>query len=437
MILPTVRAVALFATAVPVALIILVYDNALWPWSGDLGALVLLAALADAFLVVKARRFEPRIEAPARLAIGEAGAVTLVLPPVPPHRVRKFTALAEYRGDLDPPAALEAVPESEREARLELPLMPRRRGQIHFDRIWLRWQGPIGLVRVVKRVAVDGVIDIVPNVRAAQSAALQFFAREAVFGVKAQRQHGSGTEFEALTEFAPGHDHRFIDWKQSAKHRKLLSKEFQTERNHQIILAFDTGYLMAEPVEGMPRLDHAINSALMLAWISLRGGDLVGLYGFDATVRHFAAPARGMPSFARLQHGMAALAYRHEETNFTLGLAELTVRLKQRALIILFTDFVDTVTAELLIESMQRMVARHVVVFVTLKDSLLQRIFDEAPDRFETVAEAVVAHDLLRDRAIVFERLNRLGVHCLDVPSGGLSVGLIDRYVTIKQRGLI
>jgi uncharacterized protein (DUF58 family) len=216
-----------------------------------------------------------------------------------------------------------------------------------------------------------------------------------------------------------------------------LSKEFQTERNHQIILAFDTGYLMAEPIEGMPRLDHAINAALMLAWISLKGGDLVGLYGFDAAVRHYASPARGMPSFARLQHGMAALDYRHEETNFTLGLAELAVRLKQRALVILFTDFVDTVTAELLIESLQRMAARHVVVFVTLKDSLLQGIFEAPPDRFEAVAEAVVAHDLLRDRSIVFERLHRLGVHCLDVPSAGLSVGLINRYLMIKQRGLI
>ena len=115
----------------------------------------------------------------------------------------------------------------------------------------------------------------------------------------------------------------------------------------------------------------------------------------------------------------------------------MSVRLKRRALVILFTEFVDTVTAELLIESMQRVASRHVVVFVTLRDSLLQRTVDATPERFENVAEAVVAQDFLRDRSVVFERLERLGVHCLDVPSRGLSVGLINRYLLIKQRGLI
>jgi uncharacterized protein (DUF58 family) len=105
--------------------------------------------------------------------------------------------------------------------------------------------------------------------------------------------------------------------------------------------------------------------------------------------------------------------------------------------VVLFTEFVDTVTAELLIESMQRMAARHVVVFVTLRDSLLQRTVDAAPTNFESVAEAVIADDLLRDRSVVLERLERLGVHCLDVPTRGLSVGLLNRYLRIKQRGLL
>ena len=79
----------------------------------------------------------------------------------------------------------------------------------------------------------------------------------------------------------------------------------------------------------------------------------------------------------------------------------------------------------------------HVVLFVTLKDSVLEGIADAAPDRFEDVTTAVVAHDMLRDRQIVFERLERLGIHCLDVSTAGLSAGLINRYLQIKQRGLI
>src|SRR5262249_6569191 len=209
----------------------------------------------------------------------------------------------------------------------------------------------------------------VPNIRAVRTAAARFFSPDALFGIKIQNQQGDGSEFDALRAYMAGLDHRSIDWKHSARHRKLVCKEFRTERNHQVIMAFDTGYLMLEPVDGVTRLDHAINAGLVLAWISLHGGDLVGTYGFDAAVRHFLAPIRGMAASARIHRPTAELEYHHQETNFTRGLAELNARLKRRALVILFTDFVDTVTAELMIESIQRVANRHVVVFVTQRGS--------------------------------------------------------------------
>ena len=315
--------------------------------------------------------------------------------------------------------------------------VPRRRGRVNIDQIWVRWRGPFSLVEFTRRIAVNRTIDVLPNVRGVHGTALHFFIQEAIYGIKTQVQKGEGTEFEALREHSPGLDSRFIDWKHSARHRKLLCKEFRTERNHQVVMAFDTGYLMLEPVDGITRLDHAINAGLVLAWVSLQGGDLVGTYGFDARVRQFIGPVRGVSSFARLQRATAELDYHHQETNFTLGLAELSARLKRRALVILFTDFVDTVTAELLIESMQRVANRHLMVFVTQRGSVLQRAVDAPPRQFEDVAQAVIAQDFLRERSIVFERLERLGIHCLDVPSQGLPVALINRYLLIKQRGLI
>jgi uncharacterized protein (DUF58 family) len=194
---------------------------------------------------------------------------------------------------------------------------------------------------------------------------------------------------------------------------------------------------MLEPVDQITRLDHAVNAGLMLAWISLQGGDLVGTFGFDAAVRHYQGPLRGVSSFPRIERATAELDYHHQETNFTLGLAELNVRLRRRALVILFTDFVDTITAELLIESLQRLANRHVVLFVTQRGSVLQQAVEAPPKEFADVARAVIAHDFLREREIVLERLQRLGVHCLDVPSRGLSVALINRYLMIKRRGLI
>ena len=437
MIRPTGRAVLIFVGGIPLALFVVIYSPSLWVLSFNYAILLLLAAGMDALLAFPPRLLNVKVAVPDGLYIGERDAITATIAGVRWPRTTRFDLIAEQRGEIEPAQIVSTEVAGGQDARIALPVVPRRRGRVNVDRIWLRWRGPLGLVEFIRRIAVDRTIDVLPNARGVHGAALQFFLQEAIYGIKTQQHSGEGAEFEALREYAPGLDSRFIDWKHSARHRKLLCKEFRTERNHQVIMAFDTGYLMLEPVDGITRLDHAINSGLMLAWVSLQSGDLVGTYGFDAAVRQYLGPIRGVSSFARIQRATAELDYHHQETNFTLGLAELNARLKRRALVILFTDFVDTVTAELLVEGMQRVANRHVVMFVTQRGSVLQRAVDAAPSRFTDVAQAVIAHDFLRERSIVFERLERLGVHCLDVASRGLSVALINRYLLIKQRGLI
>jgi uncharacterized protein (DUF58 family) len=437
MIRPTPRAVLLFACGIPVALLVISYDVRLWAWPFIYAPLALAAIAVDAAFAFPHRALRVTTEGPDSLQIGEAGAITATIASTPYPRPTAFELLCEWRGEADAPAVVTALLEPQREARVSIALVPRQRGRVLVDALWLRWRGPFGLTQLTRRIVIDRAIDVLPNVRGVHAQALRFFARDADFGIKIQQQRGDGTEFDSLREYAPGLDSRFIDWKHSARHGKLLCKEFRTERNHHVVLAFDTGYLMREPIAGMPRLDHAISAGLLLAWISLQGGDLVGVFGFDASPRHYQQPLRGVGSFSRLQRASAGLDYHHEETNFTLGLAALNARLKRRALVILFTDFVDTVTAELLIEATERVAKRHVVVFVTLRDAVLEGTADAPPERFADVAQAVVAHDFLRDRRIVLERLARLGVHCLDIPGGGVPVNLINRYLAIKQRGLL
>jgi uncharacterized protein (DUF58 family) len=437
MIRPTLRAVLLFSATVPLALVILAVNPGLWPISLDFGVFVMVLIGIDALLCTRFRDLQVTHAVPARLFIGNEGALHLTIAQEGQTRAVPFEALLEQRGNLAPPAVRRLVGTVAQAASVSLPIVPKRRGEVFVDAVWLRWRGPFALVERTCRVPVGKKIDVLPDVRGISSAAVQFFSREAIDGIKVQQQKGEGAEFESLRDHAAGLDNRFIDWKRSAKHLRLLSKEFRVERNHQIVLAFDTGHLMAEPIEGLPRLDHAIHAGLLLGWISLRSGDYVGSFGFDSQVRQYMQPSRGLPYFIKLQSGSSQLDYRTEETNFTLGLAELNFKLKRRALVVLFTEFIDTTTAELLLESLNRMVNRHAVIFVTLRDPLLPGIIDAQPERFRDLAEAVVAHDLLRDRAVVLERLTRMGVHCLEVPPRGLAVNLVNRYLTIKGRGLL
>ena len=234
----------------------------------------------------------------------------------------------------------------------------------------------------------------------------------------------------------PGLDRRSIDWKQSARHHKLLCKEFRTERNHQIILALDSGYLMREPVDGVAKLDHAINAGLLLAFMSLKVGDRVGLFAFDSKAT-LSSAIGGNAGYSRMQRRSADLDYSHEETNFTLGLTDLMGRLNRRALIVLFTDFVDTITAELMLENVARLAQKHLVIFVTLQDPHLQKTAAQRPARLLDVTQAVVADSFLREREVVFEKLQRLGVHCLDVPPERIGMDLLEPLSPIKRRELI
>ncbi|NER06827.1 MAG: DUF58 domain-containing protein, partial [Okeania sp. SIO3C4] len=134
-------------------------------------------------------------------------------------------------------------------------LTPVRRGMAQIREVWVRWRGPLGLAAKRHREDLNVEIPVTPNTRWVKEEAIRLYARDADFGIKAQIDRGDGSEFDALREFVSGMDPRAIDWKHSARHRSLLAKEFRTERNHNIVFAFDTGRLMSEPLDGGADLD--------------------------------------------------------------------------------------------------------------------------------------------------------------------------------------
>jgi uncharacterized protein (DUF58 family) len=445
MFLPTPRAIALIAAAPIAVMAIAAVAPAYWPLGLVYLGVALFAMLGDALLAMPRSRMTAAVTPPDMLYVGETAPLVLDLE----FSTRRTPDRIDAVIDHDPQVEFDgriAIPTAGGDSlRIELPMLPRRRGTAALPALWLRWTGPYGLVARQLRQPLDTKLRIVPNIRAVRAAAIALTRQDAIFGIKEQRLLGDGSEFDALRDYQPGFDRRAIDWKHSARHRRLVCKEFRSERNHQIILALDTGHLMREPIGGVPRLDHAINAALLLGYASLKGGDRVGLYAFDSKVRLYAEPLGGIDRFPRLQRHTAELDYAAEESNFTLGLTLLSQRLQRRSLIVLITDFVDTVTAELMVENLGRLASRHLVLFVTLQDPELKSLIDAAPDAgapdgaaaLESVARAVVADELRRDRRVVLERLKRLGVQCIEAPYDRLGTDVINRYLAIKQREMI
>jgi uncharacterized protein (DUF58 family) len=304
-------------------------------------------------------------------------------------------------------------------------------------RVWIEWKGPFGLAVKRRIIKLDRQVDIIPDIRSVKKEAIRIFARDTSFGQKLHVEKGEGSEFEALRDFLPGMDRRTIDWKQSARHVKLLSKEFRTEQDQTIIFAIDTGRLMCEPLQNAPKIDHAINAALLLGYISLKMGDRVGLFGFDVKPNVSTAAVSGVQSFNLLQRMAARLDYSTEETNFTLGLTQLNAETSRRSLVIIFTDFADPTSAELMIENVSRLMRKHLVLFVAMKDAELEAITLAEPKRSLDVTRSVIAHSLITDKELVLSRLQRLGAEIINAPAGRIGPELINRYLELKRRSRI
>ena len=312
---------------------------------------------------------------------------------------------------------------------------PGRRGTGEIGNLWLRWKGPLGLAWRQITKSSDQTIAVMPNISAVRSPTVQMFLRDSIFGLLARKFRGEGSEFEALTEYQPGMDRRSIDWKGSARHSKLLAKEYDTERNNQIIFALDCGSAMCEPIDGLPRIDRAVSATLLTAYITLKSGDQTSLFSFAAKPELSTPFLSGSRNFYRLQQDAATIDYRHQESNYTLALSSLANRLKRRSLIIIFTDFTDPTAADLMLEAAGRLIDKHLVLFVVLEDEELSDIINKRPETSEDVARSVTAQSLLDQKKLVVTRLQHMGIDVIEGAHRDIGTRLINSYLKIKRRG--
>ncbi len=312
-----------------------------------------------------------------------------------------------------------------------------QRGVYAIRSIALKWQSKLGLFEIIGTWPLNHSLSIIPDISPIMSGQINTRMLPLMAGQKDMQLRGEGSEFHQLRDFVAGMDPRTIDWKRSARMRSLVARETRAEKNHQIMLCLDSGHLMTERIGGLSKLDRAINAALAMAWAGGLGGDQVGLYSFDSQPRVFVPPAPGRVAFPRLQATCTALKYETVETNHTLGLSHLSGRLARRSLIIVFSDFVDSITAELMVENLTVLTRRHLVLFVALRDPALAALAHPAQVSMDAVAKSVAATQLLHERRSVLDRLARLGVICLDTTPEALTPALLSRYIDIKSRELI
>lgn len=434
MIYPTRLCVLAALIGAPVALVLGLFQPGLWlvapGWLLGLGALM----LCDALLAASPRKAEIALETPDYVAVARPATARLAVA-FPRRTIHRAIQAAL---DVEPRLGLRSARgEADGAGGFLFPMQPDRRGLGVFREAVVRWQGPLGLTWRQARRKLDETVAIGADIRRIEDEAVRMFSRDAQHGAKVQLDIGEGAEFHALSDFHSGMDRRTVDWKQSARHHKLLAKEFRTERNHQVVMALDCGRTMSEPVAGAPRIDRAIHGALILAYASLRAGDRAGLFAFDDRPRLSTGAVAGVGSFPLLVRQAARVDYGAQETNYALGLTSLSSSLKRRSLVVIFTEFADSTSAELMIETAGRLVKRHLVLFVVMRDEELEALVTAAPETPEDVSRAVVAASLLRERDLVLARLRRLGAHIVEGPADRLGPEILNVYLDLKRRDLL
>jgi uncharacterized protein (DUF58 family) len=309
--------------------------------------------------------------------------------------------------------------------------MARGRGDI--EAAYVRWQGFLGLVYVQTRILLDIEIVVTPDLQGVEQDAADLFSLDNIYGVRVQNQLYNGSEYHALREYDASQDHRRIDWRSSARHMKLFSREYQAERNHHIVLAYDTGRLMGEPLGGLKRLDRAIYAGLLLGYTALKIGDNVLTFAFASKPYHNAPVISGANGFNTLKYQLSALEDSPEESNHTLALADLNAKVARRSLIILFSDFIDEISADLIIESLNRLSKKHLVLFVACRDEVVEDLMARPPVQAEDVTRAIFARRLASQRERVLTQLRRQGVEVLETPTEQMATAIVSKYLALKR----
>lgn len=311
-----------------------------------------------------------------------------------------------------------------------------RRGTEVVDRLWARWPGPFGLVWRMRRYPLDHEVIISPSIHQVRDDA-QLLLRDAQMGERSRIDRGEGSEFEALAEWQSGMERRDIDWRQSARHMKLLAREHRIERNNQIVFAVDSGRVMCEPVAGLPRVDRAISAALLSAYTALKLGDRVSFFGFDSRPRISSGSVSGVRSFSQVQRFAAKLDYSTAETNYTLALATLAGQLNRRSLVVVFTEFTDQTGAELMLRAAVNLTAKHLLLFVVLVDDELEELAAAEPRTVDDVSRSVTAAALLRERRLVISRLRHTGIEVIEARHDSVGRKLVRHYLDLKRRNML
>ena len=405
-------------------------------------AVVLLVA-ADLLLTPSPRTTGLSRRPPGTVRLGDPAASALVVG----NEGRRALRL-QVRDAWQPSAGAQgnrfrlSLPPGDRAA-VTTPLLPRRRGDLRADGVTVRSWGPLRLAAKQATYDVPGVVRALPPFESRKHLPSRLARLRDLDGRAAVRVRGQGTEFDSLREYVRGDDVRSIDWRASARTPHVVVRTWQPERDRRVVLVLDTSRTAAGRVgggEGVPRLDAAMDAALLLAALASRAGDRVDFVAGDRRVRSRVRLAGARDVAARLQESMADLDAVIAEADWDTLAGAVQALGRQRALVVLLSPLEPSAIEQGLLPVLPTLTRHHRVVLASVRDPELARIAAVGETEVATVDDvydAAAAAQELGRREWIADVLRRLGVDVVDADADHLPPALADHYLALKAQGLL
>ncbi|MEI7699796.1 MAG: DUF58 domain-containing protein [Planctomycetia bacterium] len=325
-----------------------------------------------------------------------------------------------------------------KQAEIHYVVTPLRRGASEMPEVYLRFRSRLGLWTIQQIRPLKTPLRIYPDIRAVYR--YELMARQnrpSEIGVRMVRMPGQGREFERLREYRHGDEIRQVDWKATSRQRQLISREFNVERNQNIVIMVDCGRFMRNEAHGVSLLDRALNSAIMLSYIALGQGDNVSLLAFSGKIERFVRPVRGKPGIQQILRSTYDIQASTTVSDYSLALEYLTTVQRKRALVVLITFVTDELQLRVIGDSLRLRSLPYLPLCVLLQDSGLRSLADRIPESDLDAFHTSAAAQILAGQAHQAALLRESGVMLLDTPPELLSERLINEYLSIKARNLM
>lgn len=404
-------------------------------WAVLIGAagLVLLIG-ADAWLCPSPADLRPQRSGDTSVRLGEEASTFLTLTNVGNRAIYclvrdAWTPSAGARGGVN----RLTIPARQRRV-LTLALRPTRRGERHSGPVVIRTIGPLGVAGRQRSRPVPWQIRALPPFSSRKHLPSRLARLRELDGRTSILQRGQGTEFDNLREYVPGDDVRSIDWRGTARSNTVVVKTWRPERDRHVFIVLDSGRTSAGRVGDQPKLDHAMDAALLLAALASRAGDRVDLLIVDRVIRACVLRQAASEILSSFVNAMADVEPVLVETDHRLMVTEILHRLSQRSLLVILTGLDAAALTEGLLPVLAPVQRKHRIVIAAVSDPRVDQLAAGRADPGEVYAAAAAATDTQR-RAETVRALTQVGLTVVQAPPDRFAPALADHYLALKKSG--